>query len=909
MYNDRNNHYPPNGGGGGGGRYQQQQQQQPPRPSPPAGHHGYMDADSVHTYQDSYYNITPNTEGGHGYEYEPEHVSLVQNAQGIPVAAPLPTPGFAQGAYPLSASSSFTHQQPPAAPGTPGSEKKIDPRDDPLVDPSIQFLYNTQDAPPPSSRYYESYQNLRTRQLQQVQLTSGNLVLDCPVPTKILQMGRYKEGDEFTKVRYTACTVDPNEFLARRYTLRPVLYGRSTELFIVLTMYNEDEVLFTRTMTSVFKNIAHLCSRTRSRTWGKDGWQKVVVAVVSDGRSKINPRVLNVLGAMGVYQDGIMQNSVNGQAVTSHVFEYTTQITVDSKLNIRGPDKGMVPVQVLFCLKEKNAKKLNSHRWFFNAFAPLLNPNVCVLIDVGTKPGGTSIYHLWKAFDRDPQVGGACGEICTDVGRGCCNVWNPLVAAQNFEYKMSNILDKPLESFFGYISVLPGAFSAYRYAALQNTAPGIGPLAAYFKGELLHSADSDGGIFEANMYLAEDRILCFELVAKKNCNWILKYVKSAKGVTDVPDTLAELISQRRRWLNGSFFAAFYAMVHWYKIFQSGHSILRIFMLLLEFFYNLFTLVFSWFSLANFYLTYYFLYHNVMDAVNAKPSRGKDPFFGGGKYVYEIGREIYLLALITIFIISLGNRPQGSKTTYMICVVLFFIVMVIMFYTAMFMVVQSVKQTKFEDGLSVFEDATFRDIVISFASTYGLYLISSLMYFEPWHMFTSFVQYLALLPSFINILTVYAFCNVHDVSWGTKGDTSMSNDLGHAKVKKQDGQEVAEVAVAASQSDANTKYEKFLQELQKPAPAVNNKRDAATKREDNNKLFRTRFLLAWMFTNALLVVTLTSTYFLDFIEENYTSSTGIVFNPYLSFIFWSVAGMAAFRFVGSVLYLILFYTFG
>jgi cellulose synthase/poly-beta-1,6-N-acetylglucosamine synthase-like glycosyltransferase len=41
-------------------------------------------------------------------------------------------------------------------------------------------------------------------------------------------------------------------------------------------------------------------------------------------------------------------------------------------------------------------------------------------------------------------------------------------------------------------------------------------------------------VFTANMYLAEDRILCWELVAKRNEKWILEYVKSATGETDVP---------------------------------------------------------------------------------------------------------------------------------------------------------------------------------------------------------------------------------------------------------------------------------------------------------------------------------------------------------------------------------------
>lgn len=40
----------------------------------------------------------------------------------------------------------------------------------------------------------------------------------------------------------------------------------------------------------------------------------------------------------------------------------------------------------------------------------------------------------------------------------------------------------------------------------------------------------------------------------------------------------------------------------------------------------------------------------------------------------------------------------------------------------------------------------RDLVISISATYGLYFIGSLMHFEPWHMITSFIQYMFFLPS-------------------------------------------------------------------------------------------------------------------------------------------------------------------
>lgn len=79
---------------------------------------------------------------------------------------------------------------------------------------------------------------------------------------------------------------------------------------------------------------------------------------------------------------------------------------------------------------------------------------------------------------------------------------------------------------------------------------------------------------------------------------ILKYVKSAIGETDVPDALPEFISQRRRWLNGSLFAAMYAIVHAGQILQSGHSIARKCVLMCETVYNVINLVATWFAIVS-----------------------------------------------------------------------------------------------------------------------------------------------------------------------------------------------------------------------------------------------------------------------------------------------------------------------
>jgi hypothetical protein len=92
-----------------------------------------------------------------------------------------------------------------------------------------------------------------------------------------------------------------------------------------MTMYNEDDSLFKKTMHGVMKNIAYLCKRDRSKIWGKDGWKKKVVCIVSDSCEKIDSRTLSVVAAIGAYQEGIATDVVYGKPSVAHLYEFTTQ--------------------------------------------------------------------------------------------------------------------------------------------------------------------------------------------------------------------------------------------------------------------------------------------------------------------------------------------------------------------------------------------------------------------------------------------------------------------------------------------------------------------------------------------------------------------------------------------------------
>ena len=177
-------------------------------------------------------------------------------------------------------------------------------------------------------------------------------------------------------------------------------------------------------------------------------------------------------------------------------------------------------------------------------------------------------------------------EMNMEEGREYTISENILLKAQLAEYKTSAYFEKSSESLFGFISVLPGAFSTFRWEWIDGK-----PLNKFLKGATDEFASSDKAIScsTANMYLAEDRIWSLEILARDG-NWIIGYVATAIWLTDPPITFASLLKQRRRWYNGSVFASYYILRNFYKVFwcwrKQKRSVWSTISLLVLYFYML-----------------------------------------------------------------------------------------------------------------------------------------------------------------------------------------------------------------------------------------------------------------------------------------------------------------------------------
>lgn len=333
----------------------------------------------------------------------------------------------------------------------------------------------------------------------------------------------------------------------------------------------------------------------------------------------------------------------------------------------------------------------------------------------------------------------------------------------------------------------------------------------------------------------------------------------------------------------------YSLVHFRQIWYTDHSIARKILLHVEFLYQLLQLLFTYFSLANFYLTFYFIAGSLADPL-------VDPFGSHvGLYIFVVLRYICVLLISTQFILSLGNRPQGAKRLYMASMIIYAFIMVYTTFACVYIVVRQVKIKDDPTAQLQLGNNVFTNLIVSIASTVGFYFLMSLLYLEPWHMFTSSAQYFVLLPAYICTLQVYAFCNTHDVTWGTKGDNVAKTDLGGAVSRGGGGNGASvELEMPSEQLDIDSGYDEALRNLRDRIEVHSPPTSEAQLQEDYYKSVRTYMVIVWMVANATLAMAISEAYGSSQIGDNF----------YLRFLLWSVAGLALFRAIGSTTFAII-----
>jgi chitin synthase len=390
----------------------------------------------------------------------------------------------------------------------------------------------------------------------------------------------------------------------------------------------------------------------------------------------------------------------------------------------------------------------------------------------------------------------------------------------------------------------------------------------------------------------------------------MEYVKNAVAYTDVPGNVVDLLKQRRRWLNGSFFASVYAICSFPRFFcKSGHSCTTKLSITVEFAYNLLTLVLSWVLPANFYLSVYFAL--TLSFLGSLLSEGL--------------HGLYVFLILMQFMFGLGNRmgPYRKESTgklvrgfYSFSAVLFGLIMMAVSALSVYQLYNLATGSSpkpittgytnanlgllgqtFTCSMDTFNDAflpaakggadspaavaAFHEACSSAADpvsltksagevvvagtcalswyvsigvavlSMGAYFISAAIHFELHHIVAYILHYFFMLPAFVNIFMLYSFCNLHDLSWGTKG---LESGGGHGSGSGS-GSSAGRKSLAAASNVSETPEEALKRQAdlfrEKEAEAA--KATAEALKVDNEfKFFRSSVLTLFIICNALVI---------------------------------------------------------
>ena len=239
--------------------------------------------------------------------------------------------------------------------------------------------------------------------------------------------------------------------------------------------------------------------------------------------------------------------------------------------------------------------------------------------------------------------------------------------------------------------------------------------------------------------IAEDRVLCLSLVAQTGKSYILKYFRDSKAQTDVPDTISGLMTQRRRWINGSWFALIDTVYHCSKICKSGHSKCRKIALSMQMLNYILNLIFNWFLEGLFCLAFCLTFFKNFEGQNAS--------------IATVLIVFYIALLLAILIVSLSVNPNQIEDFFKAIAGFYQVGIIIL--TLKFMLAMDYS---LYSPYSIF--SVLAATILAFVVVINCEIVT---------LAKGVLDYILLIPTYVNIFSIYSICNLHDCFWGNRPD--------------------------------------------------------------------------------------------------------------------------------------------
>lgn len=451
-------------------------------------------------------------------------------------------------------------------------------------------------------------------------------------------------------------------------------------------------------------------------------------------------------------------------------------------------------LNIFFTVKMANTGKLSSHLWFFQGFCKLFNPDYCTILDCGTVPHKFGIFKFFQTLEANKELGGVCGyligkensiestktkqlpfkfeyddedsirmkiiPILMNFVLKILNFYISLIEnifslrkAQQFDYAWENIYNKSYQSAFGYVAVLPTAWSAYRWDALNED--------SLLEKEYFFSVKNPDYVYksveEANIMLSTDRLLSLAIISKRNQQFYLKYCPEALAEVDLIETIPEFLTQRKRIINSNFYALDQIIFYNNKLRFSKHSSSSKLMFSFVTFMSKISLIIHYLLLSFYFVSIKIIMFSYFDQIslinNSKSSLA-------GFFLF------YFIALmITLIFLSLEFKSIDKDMVFFFRIISHFLGIFMLFGFSILSILIFTEVFKKPAGFFINQIVIQSEVLIICASVLSVVISNP----SAWkNLIFGFVHYLYYLPTYAHITVVYAFCRIDDLSCGVRG---------------------------------------------------------------------------------------------------------------------------------------------